>query len=106
MLDNLNTHTGASLYEAFSPAEARRFLLRLEFHRTPNHGSWLNMSEIEIGVMNGQCLNRRIREQQIIAEEVAAWEQRRNNEEAKIRRTITVSNARAKLAKIYLSIEI
>ncbi len=104
VLDNLNTHTGASLYEAFSPAEARRLLSRLEFHYTPKHGSWLNMAEIEIGVMNGQCLNRRIAEQQIICEEVAAWEQQRNKEEAKIRWTFTVSDARVKLAKIYPSI--
>ena len=106
VLDNLNTHTGASLYEAFSPAEARRLLSRLEFHYTPKHGSWLNMAEIEIGVMNGQCLNRRIAEQQIICEEVAAWEHQRNKEEAKIRWTFTVSDARVKLAKIYPSIEI
>ena len=106
VLDNLNTHTGASLYEAFSPAEARRLLARLEFHYTPKHGSWLNMAEIEIGVMNGQCLNRRIAEQQIITAEVAAWEQPRNQEEAKIRWTFTVSDARVKLAKIYPSIEI
>jgi hypothetical protein len=104
--DNLNTHTGASLYEAFSPAEARRLLSRLEFHYTPKHGSWLNMAEIEIGVMNGQCLNRRIAEQQIICEEVAAWEQQRNKEEAKIRWTFTVSDARVKLAKIYPSSKI
>jgi len=106
VLDNLNTHTGASLYEAFFPAEARRLLSRLEFHYTPKHGSWLNMAEIEIGVMNRQCLNRRIAEQQIICEEVAAWEQQRNKEEAKIRWTFTVSDARVKLAKIYPSIEI
>ena len=106
VLDNLNTHTGASLYEAFTPTEARRLLERLEFHHTPKHGSWLNMSEIEIGVMNGQCLDRRIPEQQIISEEVAAWEQQRNKEEAKIRWTFTVSDARVKLAKIYPPIEI
>ncbi len=106
VLDNLNTHTGASLYEAFAPAEARRLLERLEFHHTPKHGSWLNMAEIEIGVMNGQCLDRRIPEQQIISEEVAAWEQQRNKDEVKIRWTFTVSDARVKLAKIYPSIEI
>ena len=106
VLDNLNTHTGASIYEAFSPAEARRLLARLEFHYTPKHGSWLNMAEIEIGVMNGQCLDRRIAEQHIMREEVAAWEQQRNKEEAKIRWTFTVSDARVKLAKIYPSIEI
>ena len=87
---NLNTHTGASLYEAFPPAEARRLLEHLEFHHMPKHGSWLPLkentaAEIEIGVMNGQCLNRRIPEQQIISKEVAAWEQQRNKEEAKIR---------------------
>ena len=106
VMDNLNTHTGASLYEAFSPAEALRLLSRLEFHYTPKHGSWLNMAEIEIGVMSGQCLARRISEQQIISDEVAAWEQQRNKEEAKIRWTFTVSDARVKLAKIYPSIEI
>ena len=106
VLDNLNTHTGASLYEAFSPVEARRLLERLEFHYTPKHGSWLNMAEIEIGVMNGQCLDRRIAQQQIISDEVTAWEAQRNEEEAKIRWTFTVSDARVKLVNIYPSIEI
>jgi len=106
VLDNLNTHTGTSLYEAFPPAEARRLLERVEFHYTPKHGSWLNMAEIEIGVMNGQCLNRRIDSQQLVAEEVAAWEQRRNEEEAKIKWSFTVSDARVKLTKIYPSISI
>jgi hypothetical protein len=106
VLDNLNTHTGTSLYEAFPPAEARRLLERVEFHYTPKHGSWLNMAEIEIGVMNGQCLNRRIDSQQFVAEEVAAWEQRRNDEEAKIKWSFTISDARAKLTKIYPSIRI
>ena len=106
VLDNLNTHTGASLYEAFSPTEARHLLSRLEIHYTPKHGSWLNMAEIEIGVMNGQCLDRRIPEQQIISEEVGAWEQQRNKDEAKIRWTFTVSDARVKLVKTYPSIKI
>ena len=106
VLDNLNTHTGASLYEAFSPTEARHLLSCLEIHYTPKHGSWLNMAEIEIGVMNGQCLDRRIPEQQIISEEVGAWEQQRNKDEAKIRWTFTVSDARVKLVKIYPSIKI
>lgn len=104
VLDNLNTHTGTSLYEAFQPAEARRLLERVEFHYTPKHGSWLNMAEIEIGVMNGQCLDRRIDSQQLVAEEAAAWEQQRNHEEAKIHWTFTVSAARVKLFKIYPSI--
>ena len=106
VLDNLNTHTGASLYEAFAPTEARRLLERLEFHYTPKHGSWLNMAEIEIGVMNGQCLDRRLDDRQIVCDEVAAWEQRRNDEEAKVHWTFTVSDARVKLIKTYPSIEI
>jgi len=85
-------------------AEARRLLERVEFHYTPKHGSWLNMAEIEIGVMNGQCLGHRIDSQRLVAEEVAAWEQRRNHEEAKIHWTFTVSSARVKLTKIYPSI--
>ncbi len=104
VLDNLNTHTGASLYQAFPPAEARRLLQRVEFHYTPKHGSWLNMAEIELGVMNGQCLGCRIDSQQLVADEVAAWEERRNREEAKIRWTFTVPEARVKLTKIYPSI--
>src|SRR5262245_34299913 len=106
VLDNLNTHTGASLYEAFAPREARRLLDRLEFHYTPKHGSWLNMAEIELGVLTGQCLDRRIDNQPYLTAEVAAWEARRNQEEAKIRWTFTVSDARVKLARIYPSIEI
>lgn len=106
VLDNLNTHTGASFYEAFSPEEARRLLSRLEFHYTPKHGSWLNMAEIEIGVMNGQCLDRRIPDQSILANEVSAWEQQRNLEETKIRWAFTVSDARVKLKKIYPSSKI
>jgi len=105
VLDNLNTHTGSSLYEAFPPKEARRILERLEFHYTPKHASWLNMAEIEIGVMNRQCLNRRIPEKATIGAEVAAWEKRRNAERAKIRWTFTVSSARIKLHKVYPSIE-
>jgi hypothetical protein len=81
-------------------------LERLEFHYTPKHGSWLNMAEIEIGVMSGQCLDRRLDSQQFVAKEVAAWQQRRNHEEAKIQWTFTVSDARVKLTKIYPSITI
>ena len=105
VLDNLNTHTGASLYEAFVPGEARRLLERLEFHYTPKHGSWLNMAEIEIGVMNRQCLNRRLDDRQIVCAEVGAWEQRRNDERAKVQWTFTVSDARVKLTKTYPSVE-
>jgi hypothetical protein len=76
--DNLNTHDGASLYETFRPEEARRLLDKIEWHYTPKHGSWVNMAETEIGIMNGQCLDRRLDNQALIAEEVAAWEDKRN----------------------------
>jgi hypothetical protein len=105
VLDNLNTHTGSSLYEAFPPEEARRILQRLEFHYTPKHASWLNMAEIEIGVMNRQCLDRRIPEKATINAEVTAWEDRRNTAKAKMRWTFTISGARVKLHKVYPSIE-
>src|SRR3954449_7947715 len=76
--DNLNTHDGASLYEAFPPGEARRLLDRIEFHYTPKHGSWLNMAETEISIMGRQCLDRRLDNRGRMAEEVAAWESERN----------------------------
>jgi hypothetical protein len=103
--DNLNTHDGASRYEAFSPAEARRILDRIEFHYTPKHGSWLNMAETEINIMNGQCLDRRLDSQSLIATEVAAWEKRRNRAKARIHWTFTLAAARRKLRKLYPSIE-
>lgn len=103
--DNLNTHDGASLYEAFSPAEARRLLNKIEFHYTPKHGSWLNMAETEINIMNSQCLNRRLDSRSRIATEVAAWEGRRNRAEARIHWTFTLAAARRKLRKVYPSIE-
>lgn len=105
VLDNLNTHTGSSLYETFPPAEARRLLDRLEFHYTPKHASWLNMAEIEIGVLNRQCLNRRIDSEQVMGQEVAAWEARRNKDGVKLHWTFTIAVARAKLRKLYPSIE-
>ena len=92
VLDNLNTHTGASLYATFAPAEARRILDRLDIHYTPKHASWLNMAEIEIGVMNRQCLNRRIDDISVTTEEIAAWELQRNAQEAKIHWTFTVDH--------------
>ena len=84
VLDNLSTHTPAALYETFVPEEARRILRRLEFHYTPTHASWLNMVEIEIGVMVGQCLDRRIPDKETLVSEVAAWEHHRNAEQATI----------------------
>jgi DDE superfamily endonuclease len=104
--DNLNTHDGASLYEAFSPAEARRILNRIDFHYTPKHGSWLNMAETEINIMNRQCLDRRLDSQFLIATEVAAWEHRRNTAKARIHWTFTLAAARRKLRKVYPSIEV
>jgi DDE superfamily endonuclease len=103
--DNLNTHDGASLYEAFPPAEARRLLDRIEFHYTPKHGSWLNMAETEINIMDQQCLDRRLDSQCRIAAEVAAWEKERNAREARIHWTFTLAAARRKLRKVYPSIE-
>jgi DDE superfamily endonuclease len=103
--DNLNTHDGASLYEAFPPELARHLLDKVEWHYTPKHGSWLNMAETEIRIMNGQCLNRRMDSQSLIAKEVAAWERKRNAVEAHIHWTFTLAAARRKLRKLYPSIE-
>jgi hypothetical protein len=103
--DNLNTHDGASLYEAFPPEVARRLLDRIEWHYTPKHGSWVNMAETEIRIMNGQCLDRRLESQGIIAREVAAWEAKRNTQQAHIHWTFTLAAARRKLRKLYPSIE-
>jgi DDE superfamily endonuclease len=103
--DNLNTHDGASLYEAFAPAEARRILDKIEWHYTPKHGSWANMAETEIRIMNGQCLDRRMDNQDLIAREVAAWETKRNARQAHIHWTFTLAAARRKLRKVYPSNE-
>ena len=101
VLDNLSTHKPASLYEAFAPDEARRILRRLEFHYTPKHASWLNMVEIEIGVMVAQCLDRRIPDKATLISEVAQWERRRNAQRARIKWLFTVDRARQKLASSY-----
>ncbi len=101
VLDNLSTHTPAALYETFEPTEARRILNRLEFHYTPKHASGLNMVEIEIGVMVGQCLDRRIPEKAHPVSEVAAWLRRRNREKARIKWLFTVTRAREKLGRAY-----
>ena len=102
--DNLNTHKFASLYEAFEPAEARRILERLEFHFTPKHGSWLNMAEIELNVLNSQCLDRRIAEKAFLSSEVAAWEQNRNLASSTVNWQFTTADARIKLRKLYPSL--
>ncbi|MCA9071692.1 MAG: transposase, partial [Planctomycetaceae bacterium] len=103
--DNLNTHGGASLSETYSPAEARRLLDRIEFHATPKHGSWLDMAEIELRILNGQCLDRRIDNAEELRQEVAAWEQDRNERGCKIHWTFSMTTARHKMKKTYPSIE-
>jgi DDE superfamily endonuclease len=103
--DNLNTHDGASLYEAFPPELARRLLNKIEWHYTPKHGSWLNMAETEIRIMNGQCLDQRLDSPAQVAQEVAAWERKRNARQARIHWTFTLAAARRKLHKLYPSIE-
>lgn len=102
--DNLNTHKPAALYEAFPPAEARRILQRLEFHYTPKHGSWLNMAEIELNVLNKQCLDRRIPHKQTLMNEVEAWHQDRNRRTATVNWQFTTQDARIKLRHLYPSI--
>jgi transposase len=101
VLDNLSVHSAAALYQAFDPVEARRILSRLEFHFTPKHASWLNMVEIEIGVMVKQCLDRRIPDKATLITEIAAWEQQRNVEMARIKWLFTVDRAREKLGRVY-----
>ena len=101
VLDNLSTHKPAALYRTFAPSEARRILRRLEFHHTPKHASWLDMAEIEIGVLNKQCLNRRIADIDTLRSEVDAWESRRNAEGATIRWLFSVDDARAKMGRAY-----
>jgi len=102
-LDNLNTHTPAALYEAFDAAEARRLIRKLEFHYTPKHGSWLNMAEIEISVLTGQCLDRYIPDVTILKREVAAWQEERNARQATIDWQFTTAKARDKLKRLYPS---
>jgi transposase len=101
VMDNLSTHTPAALYETFDAAEARRILRRLEFHYTPKHASWLNMVEIEIGVMVAQCLDRRIPSKEKLVSEIKAWERRRNRDKARIKWLFTVERAREKLSRVY-----
>jgi transposase len=101
VMDNLSTHSAGALYQAFEPAEARRILRKLEFHFTPKHASWLNMVEIEIGVMVAQCLNRRIADKTTLIREIAAWERRRNRSQATVNWMFTVERARSKLSRLY-----
>jgi len=101
VMDNLNTHSAASLYETFPPQEARRLAERLEIHYTPKHGSWLNIAEIELSVLNGQCLDRRIPDLQMMRKHVTAWEDDRNNRPSKIRWQFSTTDARIKLKRLY-----
>jgi hypothetical protein len=101
VLDNLNTHCAASLYQAFEPEEARRLAERIEFHYTPKHGSWLNIAEIELSALNGQCLNRRIPKLASVQQHILAWEDDRNQRGSKINWQFTTVDARIKLRHLY-----
>lgn len=106
VMDNLNIHSIASLYEAFPAAEAKRLAMKLEIHHTPKHGSWLNMAEIEASVLRRQCLDgRRIPDRASLARELLAWERRRNRKRATIDWRFTMDDARIKLKRLYPSIE-
>ncbi len=101
VMDNLNTHDLASLYETFPPAEARRLAERLEIHYTPKHGSWLNIAEIELSALNGQCLRRRIPSAADMRREIAAWQSDRNHRGAPVKWRFTTEDARIKLTRLY-----
>ena len=103
--DNLNTHSPSSLYEAFPPAEARRLMSRFEMHYTPKHGSWLDMAEIELGILGRQCLARRIDNVEALRRETKAWKTDRNAANAKVNWQFTTADARIKLRRLYPSIE-
>lgn len=105
VMDNLNTHTPGAFYETFNPDEAKSLWDRFEFVFTPKHGSWLNMAEIELNVLLGQCLNRRIDNIEKIMSEAAAWQNHRNNKDAKVNWQFTTDDARIKLSRLYPSIE-
>jgi len=105
VMDQLNTHCVASLYQAFGPAEARRIAERLEIHHTPKHGSWLDMAEIELSVLARQCLDRRIEDKPTLVREVAAWESNRNAKSVKANWRFTAADARIKLRKLYPTVD-
>lgn len=105
VMDNLNTHEAGSLYEAFSPDKAKSLWDRFDFVYTPKHGSWLNMAEIELNVLTGQCLNRRIDDIKVVREEVSAWQKYRNNKNAKVKWQFITENARIKLSRLYPTLE-
>jgi len=106
VMDNLNTHEPGSFYEAFLPEKAKALWDRFEFVYTPKHGSWLNMAEIELNVLTGQCLNRRIDDIEIVKKEVQAWQNFRNNKNAKVKWQFTTKDARIKLSRLYQTLDI
>ena len=106
VMDNLNTHSPASFYEAFAPEEARRLTNRFEFHYTPKHGSWLDMAEIELSVLGRQCLDRRIPDKATLITEVSAWVEQRNAQIVKVQWRFTTADARIKLISLYPKIEL
>lgn len=106
VMDNLNTHTPAAFYQVFEPGEARRLVERFEFHYTPNHGSWLNMAEIELSALVRQCLDRRIPDKERLIQEVNAWQDQRNSEVVKVHWQFTTADARVKLKSLYPKIEV
>jgi hypothetical protein len=103
VMDQLNTHTLSVLYEVFDPSEARRIARKIEVHHTPKHGSWLNMAEIELAVVHGQCLDRRLASKPMVQHEVAAWERRRNDAKATIHWRFSATDARETLERVYPS---
>jgi len=105
VMDNLNIHEPGSFYEAFSPEKAKALWNRFSFIYTPKHGSWLNMAEIELSVLTGQCLNRRIDDIEVVKKEVKAWENNRNNKNAKVKWQFTTENARIKLSRLYPTLD-
>ena len=105
VMDNLNTHSPASLYEAFDPERARRLSEKLEIHYTPKHGSWLNMAEIELSVLSRQCLNRRVPDFETLEAEAHAWQQRRDEKGVRIEWRFSTDDARIKLRRLYPSLQ-
>jgi hypothetical protein len=105
VMDNLNTHKAASLYEAFPPEQARRIAERLEIHHTPKHGSWLNVAEIELSVLSRQCLDRRIETSAELRRETGAWEEPRNDRAAEVQWRFTTADARIKLRHLYPTLQ-
>jgi recombinational DNA repair ATPase RecF len=105
VMDQLNTHSPASLYEAFPPEEAKRLADRLEIHHTPKHGSWLNMAEIELSALGRQCLSRRIARTDALKRQIASWQEQRNAAAPQITWQFTTQNARTKLRTLYPSLQ-